>query len=239
MCFRKYFVFIVVLFITASCSRIYHARNIKAMDVLDDYFLIKEDREHDASFSYWKKGVNWRNYQKIVLEPVVFKNTTHVDLDAIQEGDGYINTMTHADNARVKEMSDYRLYEALKRGFRMVKMPDADTLLMQFTICKVEGSTGAIETYSSIGTSPRILSALNGLLKGAKPFVGKTRIESKILDSATSELLMASEDVIIGGKTLFGFSDEWGVEQAFQHWAIQLSYQLCQRQSRSDCQKPE
>jgi hypothetical protein len=239
MSFRKYFVCIAVLFITASCARTYHARDIKAADVLDDYFLIKEDREHDASFSYWKKGVNWRSYQKIVLEPVTFKQPSHIDLDALQEDDGYINTMTHADNARVKEMSDYRLYEALKKGFRMVKKPDTDTLLMQFTISNVEASTSVIDTYSSAGSSVRILSALKELVKGTKPFVGKTSIESKVWDSATGDLLMVSEDVIIGGKTLFGFSDEWGVEQAFQHWAIQLSYQLCQRQSRSDCQKPE
>lgn len=148
--------------------------------------------------------------------------------------------MTHADIYRLKELLDYRMQEALKNNFKLVTKPGKDTLLVQFAITDVETSIVLLDAFSSIYPSARVLSALKHLVTGTESFVGKASIEGKIMDSTTGDLLMASADARAGGKTLAGSSDEWDdIEQAYQYWAAQLNYQLCLRQLRIGCQKPE
>ena len=75
---------------------------------------------------------------------------------------------------------------------------------------------------------------------GTESFVGKASVEGKILDSNTGDLLMASVDSRAGGKTFKGLTDEWDdVQQAYIYWASQLGFELCRRQGKSDCQKPQ
>ena len=192
--------------------------------------MLKEGNEDEALLSYWKKGVNWARYNKIILEPVVIKKIP----------DSELNEMTHADNYRLKELLDYRMQEALKKGFRLVNKPGADTLLVQFAITDVETSTVLLDMFSSVYPSARTLSALKHLVTGTESFVGKASIEGKIIDSTTGDLLMASADARAGGKTLIGSTNELDdIEESYKYWAIQLSYQLCFRQGRLDCKKPE
>ena len=78
--------FAFCLFISA-CARTYQARYVDKTDFLDDYSLLKEGGDEEALLTYWKKGVNWRNYKKVVLETVVIKKTSGSSL----------SEMTHAE----------------------------------------------------------------------------------------------------------------------------------------------
>jgi Protein of unknown function (DUF3313) len=227
---NQYVALIVVFLAVTGCARTYQARHVETTDfLLDDYSLLKEGQEDDALLSYWKKGVNWAAYKKIILEPVIIKKTKASEL----------NEMTHADGYRLRELLDYRMQEALKKGFKLVNKPGADTLVVQFAITDVEASTVLFDTFSSVYPSARALSGLKRLVTGTESFVGKASIEGKIIDSTTGDLLMASADARAGGKTLVGSSNEWDdIEQAYKYWASQLSYQLCLRRVQFDCQKP-
>ncbi len=225
----NFFLFCVLFLLVNGCARTYQARHVETTDFLEDYSMLKEGSENDALLSYWKKGVNWSAYKKVILEPVLIKKTK----------DSELNQMTHADGFRLRELLDYRMQEALKQGFKLVTKPGADTLLVQFAITDVETSTVLFDTFSSIYPSARVLSALNHLVTGTESFVGKASIEGKIIDSTTGDLLMASADARAGGKTLTGSFNEWDdIEEAYKYWAIQLNYQLCLRQARVGCQKP-
>lgn len=225
----KTYVFIAIVLLIAGCARTYQARHVVTTDFLDDYTVLKEGQDDDALLTYWKKGVNWRGYKKVILDPVILKKTPGSEL----------NEMTHADGYRLIELLDYRIQEALKKTFKLVNKPGTDTLRVQFAITDAETSSVLFDTFSSVYPSARVLSALKHLVAGTESFVGKASIEGKIVDSSTGELLMASADARAGGKTLDGSDDEWDdVEQAYKYWAIQLGYQLCMRQARMDCQKP-
>lgn len=229
MSFSKYLVVAMILVVT-GCARTYQTRHVETTDFLGNYSMLKEGNEDEALLSYWKKGVNWARYKKIILEPVVIKKIP----------DSELNEMTHAENFRLKELLDYRMQEALKKGFRLVNKPGADTLLVQFAITDVETSTVLLDMFSSVYPSARTLSALKHLVTGTESFVGKASIEGKIIDSTTGDLLMASADARAGGKTLIGSTNELDdIEESYKYWAIQLSYQLCIRQGRLDCIKPE
>lgn len=227
----KCFVLVVALLWLSGCARTYQARYVETSGFLDDYSLLKDGGDNDALLSYWKNGVNWSAYKKIILEPVAIKKTKDSDL----------HDMTHAENYRLSELLGYRMQEALKnQGFRLVTKPGLDTLQVQFAITDVETSTVLFDMFSSVYPSARTLSALKHLITGTESFVGQASIEGKILDSTTGKLLMASADSRAGGKTLVGSTNEWDdVEEAYKYWALQLSYQLCFRQARLDCHKPE
>jgi hypothetical protein len=215
--FKSLVVLTISLLIT-SCARTYQARYVEPTDFLGDYSQLKEGGDDDFLLSYWKKGVNWRGYKRIILEPVVIKESK----------DSKLTEMTHADHYRLKELLGYRMQEALKSGFKLVNKPGIDTLVVQYAITDVEPSTILLDAFSSVYPSARV------------SFVGKASIEGKIIDSSTGELLMASVDARAGGKTLVGSSNEWDdIEEAYKYWAIQLSYQLCLRQGRIGCQKPQ
>jgi Protein of unknown function (DUF3313) len=227
---NQYFALIAIILAVTGCARTYQARHVETTDFLDDYSLLKEGQEDDALLSYWKKGVNWAAYKKIILEPVIIKKTK----------DSELNEMTHADGYRLRELLDYRMQEALKKGFKLVNKPGADTLVVQFAITDVETSTVLFDAFSSVYPSARALSGLKRLVTGTESFVGKASIEGMIIDSTTGDLLMASADARAGGKTLAGSSNEWDdIEQSYKFWASRLSYQLCLRQARVGCQKLE
>jgi Protein of unknown function (DUF3313) len=221
---------IIIFLVLSGCARTYQARHVETTDFLEDYSLLKEGQDDDALLTYWKKGVNWSAYKKIILEPVIIKKIP----------DSELNEMTHEDGFRLKELLDFRMQEALKNGFKLVNKPSKDTLIVQFAITDVATSTVLFDMFSSVYPSARALSGLKRLVTGTESFVGKASIEGKIVDSITGDLLMASADARAGGKTLTGSTNEWDdIEEAYKYWAMQLSYQLCFRQMRVDCQKPE
>ena len=225
-----FFIIIIYLLMASGCARTYQARHVETAGFLDDYSLLKEGVDDDAILSYWKKDVSWPSYKKIIVEPVVIKKTQDSDL----------NEMTHADNYRLQELLDFRIREALKQNFKLVTKPGNDTLRVQYAITDVETSTVLLDMFSSVYPSARALSALKHLVTGAESFVGKASIEGKITDSTTGDLLMAAADARAGGKTLAGSTNEWDdVEESYKYWALQLGYQLCKRQGKSNCQQPE
>jgi len=225
------FPWVLLLCITASgCARTYQARYVDPAGFLDDYSLLKEGEDNEAILSYWKNGVSWPSYKKIIVEPVLVKKAP----------DSGLNDMTHAENFRLQELLDYRLREGLKQYFKLVTKPGTDTIRVQYAITDVETSVVLLDMFSSVYPSARTLSALKHLVTGTESFVGKASIEGKITDSTTGDLLMAAADARAGGKTLIGSTNEWDdVEESYKYWALNLGFQLCQRQGRVDCNPPE
>lgn len=213
-----------------GCARTYQAKYVEKSDFLDDYSVLKEGGDGEALLTYWKKGINWKAYDKIIVEPVVIKKSA----------DSSINNLTHAECYWLKELLDYRLRESLKQGFKLVNKPGKRTMVVQFAITDAETSSVLLDLFSSIYPSARTLSAIKRLTLGTESFVGKASVEGKIMDSTSGDLLMASVDARAGGKNFEGLTEEWDdVQQAYVYWAAQLGFQLCQRQERLNCIKPE
>jgi len=221
---------IVLVLLSTGCARTYQARYVETSHFLDDYSLLKDGEDGDALLSFWKNGTNWAAYKKIVLEPVITSKLPDSDL----------NSMTHTENHRLKELFEYKMREALKKNFKLVAHSGPDTLRIQFAITDAESSILLLDLYTAVYPSARALSLLKMLTTGTESFVGQASVEGKITDSQTGELLMASADCRAGGKTLMKFFDPRNdVEQAYQYWASQLNYQLCKKQGLSNCQEPE
>lgn len=224
------FVTILLLLTTAGCARTYQARYVDTSDFLNDYSILKEDQDNDALLSYWKDGADWSRYKKIIVDPVVISKTKNSEL----------NERPQIESSRLKELFEYRVREALKKDFKLVNKPGADTLRVQLAITDAETSTLLLDQFTTLYPSARASSLLKRLAFGTESFVGKASIERKVIDSTTGELLMASADCRAGGKTLAGSFNAWDdVEQSYVFWAQQLDFQLCRKVGNRDCQEPE
>jgi hypothetical protein len=221
----------ILLFLAVSgCARTYQARYVETSDFLGDYSILKNGQDNDALLSYWKEGADWSHYKKIIVEPIVVRKTKDSDL----------NDRPQIESSRLKELFEYRVREALKKDFKLVNKPGADTIRVQLAITDAETSTLLLDQFTTLYPSARASSLLKHLVLGTESFVGKASVERKVTDSTTGELLMASADCRAGGKTLAGSFNDWDdVEQAYQFWAQQLSYQLCEKKGNSGCTKPE
>lgn len=226
----KHIPIIILVLLSAGCARTYQARYVETSHFLDDYSLLKDGEDGDALLSFWKPGINWAAYKKIILEPVISSKLPDSDL----------NGMTHAENHRLQELLEYRMREALKKNFLLVAHPGPNTLRVQFALTDAESSILLLDLYTAVYPSARALSLLKMLATGTESYVGQASVEGKITDSQTGELLMASADCRAGGKTLMKFFDTGDdVEQAYQYWASQLNYQLCKKQGHTDCPEPD
>ena len=222
-------VLVAIVLLISGCARTYQARHIETADFLDDYTVLKEGQGDEGLLTYWKKGVNWGAYKKVILEPVNIKKTPGAEL----------SKMTHADGYRLTEILGFRLQEALKITFKPVNKPEVDTLYVQFSVTDVDTSAVLFDTFSSLYHPARVMHAVKQLTADTEFFVGKASIEGKVIDSSTGELLMVSVGVRADGKPLEVSNDEWAdIEKAYKYWVFKLNYQLCMWQRRKGCQKP-
>jgi Protein of unknown function (DUF3313) len=212
-----------------ACTRVHQTRYLDVSNFVGDYSLLTEGEDGDALLSYWKKDVNWWAYKKAILKPVVIKNIIASELNGI----------SHAERYRLMELLEFRLQESLKTRFRLVNKPDEDTVVVEFAITDAKTSDALVDMFSSVYPAVRNLAALKHRVFGAETIAGKASIEGKILDSMTGDLLMASADSRVGGKTLIGLIYEWAdIEKAYRYWAAQVGFQLCIRQGGKLCQQP-
>ncbi|MFA5982691.1 MAG: DUF3313 domain-containing protein [Methylococcaceae bacterium] len=221
---------VVILLLISGCARTYQARHVEPSGFLDDYSMLTKGKDGDALLSYWKKEVNWAEYKKIILAPVVIR----------KNADSELNQMTHAQNHHLKEFVELLTRDALKNNFKLVNKPGLDTLRLEIAITDAQSSTMILDQFSTVYPSARTLSFIQKLATGTESYVGKASIERKISNSMTGEVLMASADCRAGGKTLAGTFNEWDdVEQAYIYWAAQLRYQLCVKKGNQNCQLPD
>ncbi|PKM13320.1 MAG: DUF3313 domain-containing protein [Gammaproteobacteria bacterium HGW-Gammaproteobacteria-3] len=229
-CFFSVTLLFAALLINSGCARTLQARYVETTGFQDDYTQLHEGEDGQALLCFWQEEADWKSYKKIILAPVTVVKTP----------DSGLNELTHAELFRLKELLDYRLRDALKKNYILVRKPGADVIRVEFALTEAQTSSVLLDTFSTFYPSARVLSGLKRLLTGTESYVGSASIESKITDSTTGALLMAAVDRRAGGKNLTGSDNSWDdVEQAFIFWAQQLSYDLCRKQGREQCQAPE
>ena len=230
MQFVKLITFIALIIFISGCTRTYQARYVDETEFLDDYTILQDGEGEDAILSYWKEGVAWHDYNKIIFEPIT----------AVKSRDAQINELMHSKRYKLAERLEYKMREALKQDFRLVVRPVPGTMRIQIALTEAETSLPLFDAFSILYPTARVLSELRMLMFGTESFVGSAGIESKITDAETGELLMASIDRRAGSKTLVGAFDSWNdVEESYIHWAKQLRFLLCEKQALHPCDKPD
>jgi hypothetical protein len=208
---RPLLTFVVVAISCMLTIAVGFAAEKKYSGFLGNYDDLKPGPEGGVKERYLKPGVDFKKYNKIMLDSVVF----FLADDAQYKG---INA------EEMKELSDdfnKAAVKALGEQYPLVGEPGPDVMRVRVAVTQLEpGKPGksAMTTVLPVGL------ALGFLKKGATgsyPGVGKTGIEVEFLDSLTNERIGAAVDQQTGSK--FTGMSKWGcAKEAFEFWAGRL-----------------
>lgn len=171
---------------------------------LSDYSGLEEDIYGDRSLRWWeKKDFNWKQYTKIMIDPVVVyyhpeAKYRQIDPEAVTKLTDYFREVAE------EELSD---------EFPVVTEPGPDVLRIRAAITEIVPANPAI----NIITTAAVFVPLD---------MGGAAIEAEFIDSATGEVVAAMIDKKLGNpvdpRFYRGFTTLGYAKGAFSSWAAEL-----------------
>jgi len=212
--------------VLAGCAATHQAPSAKPSGFLRDYSQLREGRPGEALLVYIKPDVDWRRYDKMMIEPV-----------AIWGGgakSGTLEDVPHEEEQVLVDYFDAALREELGKDYKLVDRPGPGVLRLRVAITEAEGSTVPLDVLSTFVPQMRTLSGVKRVATGTAAFVGKAGAEGEIKDSMSDERLAAAVDRQAGQKRAKGVLETWDdVQGAFDHWAQRVRARLAELRSGS------
>jgi len=164
---------------------------------------------------YVNPSANWRQYTKIIVDPVTFWGGDSGKVSAAEQ----------------QALTDYFyqvLREQLGKRFQLVDEPGPGVMRAQVALTDVEPATPGLRTISTIIPAARILNTVKYAASGTYAFVGGAQGEAKLTDAVTGQLLGEAVDRRVGGGSLKAASQwQWGdAENVMTDWAKQVTERL-------------
>jgi hypothetical protein len=205
------FTFIVVMLVSFSA----YAAEMKKSGFLSDYSGMKPGPKGGADWVYFKEGVDFAKYKKVMVDQVTFFLKGDAKYKGIQPED--IKELTDAFNNAVREN--------IGKYHELTDQPGPDVVRIRIAITDlVPGNPGtsAVSTVLPIGLG---VSMIKKAVTGKHTGVGETSMEMEVIDSLTNERIAAAIDEYSGGK-LSGLK-KWGsAEEAFKFWTERIRTRL-------------
>jgi hypothetical protein len=186
------------------------------------YNLLQPGSEGQAAMVYVNSGVQWSQYNKIMLEPVEF-------------WDGADTTVSPSDQHMLTAYFYNRLKTDLQANFTLVDQGGPGVLVLQIALTNATAATPGLRSVSVLIPQARILNGLQSLATGSYAFVGSAEGEMKATDSVTGQLLVAAVDKRAGGMALSSAAQwQWGdAENAMNYWSEKITNRLKELQGRT------
>lgn len=183
-------------------------KNVEQSGFLKDYSQLESGGDDRAALTYFKPGVNFKPYTKLMFERVVISLNPKA-------------TSRELDPTILKEMADYyqnALLEAVKGGYEVVDQPGPDVLWVRVAITDIEPSNPLTNTMSSIVPVGLVVAGAAKATSDANLGTGEAASEIEVLDSISKVRLAAAVDRRQGGKS--AFRGKWvDTKEAFDYWA--------------------
>jgi hypothetical protein len=198
-------------------------KQVKHSGFLENYPEFKPGPKGGADFVYMKEGVDFKRYNKIMMDHVVlyFKD------DAKYKG-------IHPEE--LNEMSSVfhkAIADNLEGAYPLVDEPGSDVMRFRIAVTDVVASKPGMGTIATVMPIGLALSTIKKGVTGTHTGVGQASIEVEILDSMTNERIAVAIDTRPGGK-IEGFT-KWGaVKGAFEFWAKRLRHWLDETHGRKE-----
>ena len=209
---------------------------------LSDYAKLEPDTEDPGARIYLKTGVDWKRYNKVMLDRIQIWLKDDADYKGI-------------DPAQLKELTDYfqqAIVKALEPTYPVVTQPGPDVLRVRVAITDLIPTKPEISVATLVVPFGSAADIALGAAAGGTPYLGQTAIEAEFLDSRTNQVLAAYVDREIGKKYDIDLSQgvvsgvEQGVssytkaystwayaEAAFDDWAGRLRKRLDEAHGRT------
>lgn len=188
----------------------------------NDLSLLEPGSEGQAAMVYINPNAQWKQYDKIMIEPVQFWD----DPDTrVSPSDQHVLTAYFYN----------QLKEQLQKNFTIVDQGGAGVLQLQVALSNATAATPGLRTVSVLIPQARILTAGASLATGSYAFAGSAEAEMKATDSASGQLLAAAVDKRAGGMAVSSAAQwQWGdAENAMNYWAEKISSRLLELQGRT------
>ncbi len=171
----------------------------------------KKGPKGGADLVYIKKGVDFKSYNKLMMEYIEFYFKEDADYQGIQPGE-------------IKELADAfhrAMVEALGGAYTLVGKPGPDVLRFRVALVNLVPIRPDVENMSFV-----LMSGMDARLRtgsvGKQYFVGEASIEVELLDSQSNEVLAAAIDTKVITKHKF-LVDKWEhTGESFKFWAQRL-----------------
>ncbi len=191
-----------------------------------DFSKLQPGQEGQAAMLYVDPSANWKQYDKIMLEPVEF-------------WDGADTKVSPQDQHTLTAYFYNKLKEDLQKNFTIVDQGGPGVLQLQVALTNASTSTPGLRTVSVLVPQARVLNAAQSLATDSYAFAGSAEAEMKASDSVTGQLLAGAIDKRSGGVALSNAASfKWGdAESAMDYWADKISSRLLELQGRAPATK--
>ena len=156
---------------------------------------------------WWKPGVDFGKYNKVMLDSVIFYFADDSENKGIDAHD-------------MKELADgcnQQLVNVLNGTYPIVAEPGPDVIRLRFAITDLKQSNPVLSAVSSVVPVGLGISIVKKGATGDWVGSGATSIELMALDSMTNDVIYAGQD-----DRSAGFTErftKWGsTEEAFEYW---------------------
>ncbi|QQS53634.1 MAG: DUF3313 domain-containing protein [Candidatus Competibacteraceae bacterium] len=209
---------------------------------LSDYSKLEPDTEDPGARIYLKADVDWKKYDKIMLDRIQIWLKDDADYKGI-------------DPTQLKALTDYfqqAIVKALEPTYPVVTQPGPDVLRVRIAITDLIPTKPEMSVVALVVPYATVADLASGGGTGSTPYLGQTAIEAEFLDSRSNQALAAYVDREIGKKYDVDLSQgvgsavEKGVssytkaystwayaEAAFDAWAGRLRQRLDQAHGRT------
>lgn len=200
-----------------ACQTTRQARSVEPSGFLGDYSMLQEGAKGEALLVYIAPGVDWKSYDKVLLDSVTIWGSEDSSLkDAPKDQLQHLTDLFYKD-----------VYDELAKDYKMVDQPGPGTLRIRLAITEAKGSMVVLDTITSVVPQLRIVTTLGQFALGNSLITGKAAAEVEVADSMTGRRLGAAVDRSYGAKALRGVWSKWDdVDRAFADWAERLRVRL-------------
>ena len=178
---------------------------------LGDYSKLQPGPEGGVDKRYIKEGVNFKQYNKIMMDQVRF----YFKDDAADKG---------IDAAEMKELADTfhrAVMDALGSAYPLVAKPGPNVMRLRIAITDMELPNRGINAISTVLPVGLAISTIKSGVTGKGTGCGEVSMEFEVLDSQTNQVLAEGVDRRSGGK-VDSMSKFGTAEEAFKFWAQRL-----------------
>ena len=182
---------------------------------LVDYSQLKPGPRGGVAMVYRKKGVDFKRYNKIMLDHVVF----YLKDDAENKG------IDPVEMAELSEKFHKSAIDGLGAAYPLVDKPGPDVMRIRVAITDLELPSHTAHEINTILPAGSSVSRVKKGLAGKGPAVGEISMEFEFLDSETNQRIAAGVDRRAGGKQE-SMNKLATAEDAFKFWAQRLRTRL-------------
>lgn len=188
------------------------AGDLKYSGFLGDYYKnLKPGKKDGAKKSWFKPGVDFSKYKKVMIDSVIF----YYDAKSKDRG---------IDANEMKELADafdLELVNALKDGYTIVADPAADVLRLRVAITNIKKSQPVRSAITSVLPVGIGISIITKGVTDSWTGSGATAAELMGMDSVSSEVVAVAVDEQTAGFTE-RFSELGSAKEAFKSWAQRI-----------------